>query len=199
MGLVRASSQVRFPNLPNKILLDLWEGVWRSSSLPHVNLSLVHLKCTWPVICRHLLQPNWTTCGNILGIFLGILFLLTGLYGCLVSIPVSLYPKFACLIKWSERNIFLIRTPFWVKQVALGSYHWDSCGCLGFEWFWALFIFEQISAPNLDSDHTTICAKFWAYYCTHVCFHFWIRVCIQVYIDYCIYFSSHGQVYHFFT
>ena len=89
-------------SLPNNILHDLWEGMWWPLGLPWVNLSLVHLKCLWPITCRHLSQSNWATWRNILGKFLGIYFFLTGLYRCLVIIPVSLVPKIFPI--WQSRQ-----------------------------------------------------------------------------------------------
>lgn len=78
-----------------------------------------------------------------LGIFHRIFFLLTGPYGCLVSIPDNMYPKFACLTKRTTWSNFLIRTPFWVKRVVLGLYHQDGRGRLGFEWFRALLFLSK--------------------------------------------------------
>ena len=118
------------PQLANKLLHDLWEGTWQPPGLPHANLSLVHPKCHRPIVCRKMSKSDWATYGNIPW---NILFLLTGLYGCLVSIPVKLYPKFACLTKWTVGSNFLIRTLFWVKRVALELYHWDKLGCSGFD------------------------------------------------------------------
>lgn len=42
------------------ILSDLWEGTWWPPSLQCVNLSLVHLKWSWPITCRQLSKCNWS-------------------------------------------------------------------------------------------------------------------------------------------
>jgi len=119
--------------LPNNILHDLWEGMWGPPGLPCGSLSLVHLKCHWPITCRHLWQCDWATCQNIPRIFLGIFFFLTGLYGCLVSILDS-----------------LIVSPRRTQS-------------LSFRAILRTFIFEQIFAPNPDSDHSFPLIGFWTH------------------------------------
>ena len=77
------------PRLAHKILplcVDAHTPLGRG----HVSPSHWSTKCSRPIMCHQVSRSNWATYGNILGIF----FLLTGLYGCQVSIPITKFSMF---------------------------------------------------------------------------------------------------------
>lgn len=122
------------PTCPNNFTWPL-RGHVVASGLAMCHLLFGPPKSHRPITCQQISKFDWATCGNILGIFPRIFSLLTGLYGCLVIIPISLNPKFPCLKKKIVGSKFLIQTLFWVKRVALGSYSWDGSCCSNFDQF----------------------------------------------------------------
>lgn len=124
------------PQRLHKILIYHYRGTWQPLGLPHVTFELVHLDHA-----DLIMSYQFSTCNS--PTYTGIFSLLSGMYGCPVSILVKLFQNFVCLVKWSTSSNFLIRTLFWTKQVALGLFHRDGRVHSAFErfralWFWAI-------------------------------------------------------------
>ena len=70
--------------------------------------------------------------------------------------PSQPFQNFTCLVKRSADSNFLIRTSFWTKRIALGSFHWDGNGRSTFEWLrelWFLSYFLPLIQILITPSH----------------------------------------------